>query len=338
MNRFCRYLIWTLLSLMAGSVAAQTAPTLAGTIIVLNKSGNDASVIDLGSGQLLATIAIGQGPHELLTTSDGRWAVATNYSGGNSLSIIDVENLLVARTIDLSEYSRPHGLVLLPGEAQVMVTSEGSRSLVIVDIHDGTIVRSIDTAPNAAHMVAMSGDGKVAFTSNGATNSVSVIDVQAGKQLRSITVPARPEAITTNHSGSEIWVGSNDEKVVSVLAAEDASVLAQWAGFEWPYRILLTNDERYAIMPDLGNEQLRFFDVIHMTELGAMDFRGMQPQGVTLYPDDRTLFLSLSGQNKVVAIDIESREIVREYETGSAPDGVAYSRLVLHKVIDFYNQ
>jgi len=329
--------VLTLLSLIAGSVAAQAAPTLAGTIIVLNKSGNDASVIDLGSGQLLATIATGQGPHELLATSDGRWAVATNYSGGNSLSIIDVENLLVARTIDLSQYSRPHGLVLLPGEDQVMVTSEGSRSLVIVDIHEGTIVRSIDTTPNAAHMVAMSGDGKNAFTSNGATNSVSVIDVEAGKQIREISVPARPEAITTNRSGSEIWVGSNDENVVSVLAAKDESVLAQWSGFEWPYRILLTNDERYAVMPDLGNEEVRFFDVIHKTELGVMDFRGMQPQGVTLYPDDRTFFLSLSGQNKVVAIDIESREIVREYETGSAPDGVAYSPLVLHKVIDFDN-
>jgi len=223
------------------------------------------------------------------------------------------------------------------GENEVLVTSEGSRSLVIVDIHEGTILRSIDTAPNAAHMVALSGSGDLAFTSNGATNSVSVIDLPAGIQERTVSVPARPEAITSNRAGSEIWVGSNAEKLVTVLATKDSSVLAQWSGFDWPYRILLTQDERYAVVPDLGNEQLRFFDAQHKQELGVMDFRGMQPQGVMLYRDDRTLFLSLSARNKVVAIDIESREIVREYEAGSAPDGVAYSPLELHKVIDFLN-
>ena len=107
-------------------------------------------------------------------------------------------------------------------------------------------------------------------------------------------------------------------------------MLAQWSGFDWPYRILLTRDERYAVIPDLGNERLRFFDVQTKTELGAIDLRGMQPQGVVLYSDDRTIFLSLSGQDKVLAIDIESRTILREYAAGSAPDGIGWSPLYFY--------
>jgi len=330
-----RFVLLLLSLILASSVSAQQTPALAGTLIVLNKSGNDASVIDLGSGELLATLATGRGPHELVITSDGRWAIGSDYNGGNSLTVIDVENLLVARTIDLSEYPFPHGLVLLPGEEQVMVTSEGGRRLVVVDFHSGQIVRSIDTSPNAAHMVALTGNGQRAYTSNGATNSVSVIDVPAGQQVQVIPVPARPEAITSNLAGDEIWVGSNDDGVVSVISARDASVLARWSDFDWPYRILLTNDERYAVMPDLGNEQLRVFDAQTKTELGKLDLNGMQPQGVTFYPDDRTLLLSLSGQNKVIAVDILTQEIVREYATGAAPDGIAYSPLVLRKSIDY---
>lgn len=318
--------------------AAESGVGLEGTLIVLNKRGHDASFIDVGSGELLATLATGRGPHELVVTSDGHWAIGTDYAGGNSLTVFDVENLLVARTIDLSDYSRPHGILLLPGEEEVIVTSEGSRSLVIVNFHTGEVVRSIDTSPHAAHMVAVSADGRVAYTASGGTNTVSVIDVESGQQVRTITVPTRPEAITTNKTGSEIWVGSNDDEVVTVLAANDASVLAQWSGFSWPYRILLTNDERYAVMPDLGNERLRFFDAQSKLELGVMDLQGMQPQGVTLYRDDRTLFLSLSGQNRVLAINIETREVLREYTTGSAPDGIAWSPLVLHKNIDFLRQ
>jgi len=330
-----RLVLLAALLVLTSSVSAQVTPKLTGTIIVLNKNGNDASVIDLGSGELLATLATGRGPHELLVTSDGRWAIGSNYNGGNSLTVIDVENLLVARTIDLREYPFPHGLVLLPGEKQVLVTSEGSRKLVIVDFYSGAIVRSIDTAPHAAHMVALSGDGLTAYTSNGASDSVAVLDVRAGRQVSTIAVPARPEAITTNKAGDEIWVGSNDEGVVSVIAAQDRSLLAQWSGFEWPYRILLTNDERYAVIPDLGNEQLRFFDAQNKTELGVMNLRGAQPQGVTLYGDDRTLLLSLSGQNKVIAVDIETQKVLREYQTGESPDGIIYSDRVLRKSIDY---
>jgi DNA-binding beta-propeller fold protein YncE len=82
-------------------------------------------------------------------------------------------------------------------------------------------------------------------------------------------------------------------------------------------------------MPDLGNEQLRFFDVESRSELGRIDLTGAKPQGVTLYPDDRTLFISLSGQNKILVVDVQTREILGEYAAGESPDGIGYSPLVL---------
>lgn len=308
---------------------AEPADGLVGTLIVLNKSGNDANFIDLASGEIIATLPTGRGPHELIATDDGRWAIGTDYSGGNSLTVFDVANMEVARTIDLSEYPRPHGILLLPGEQEVIVTSEASSKLVIVNFHSGEIVRTIDTNQRGSHMVALSADGSVAFTSNGGSDSVSVIDVVNGSFVRSIDVPDSPEAITTNKSGSEVWVGSNAEQVVSVISAEERATIAQWPGFSWPYRILLTDDERYAIMPDLRNNDLRFFDAQSKTELGSMDLSGDRPEGVVLYSDDRTLFLALSGRDKILAIDIESREVLGEYPTGSEPDGIAYSPLRL---------
>ena len=308
---------------------AQHPEGLRGTIIVLNKSGHDASFIDLATGGIVATLPTGRGPHELVTTSDGRWAVGTDYSGGNSLTVFDVPNLRVNRTIDLSDFPRPHGILLLPGEEEVIVTSEASRTLVIVNFRRGEIVRSISTNQQGSHMVALSQDGSRAYTSNGGSDSVSVLDVDGGGFYRAFTVPDRPEAITTNKAGTEIWVGSNDEEVVSVYSAEEGELLAQWSGFAWPYRILLTRDERYAIIPDLGKEEIRFFDVASKSELGSIDLPGARPEGVVLYPDDRTLFLALAGRDRVTVIDIVSREIMGEYPTGSAPDGIGYSPLQL---------
>ena len=142
-------------------------------------------------------------------------------------------------------------------------------------------------------------------------------------------MPDAPEAISINKAGSEIWVGSNDDEVVTVVATSDGAMLAQWTDFEWPYRILLTDDERYAIIPDLSKHELRFFDAQAKTELGSIDLSGMRPEGLSLYSDDRTLFIALAQENKVLAIDIESREILGEYATGSGPDGIGFSPLVL---------
>lgn len=314
---------------------AQIPDDLRGTLIVLNKSGHDANFIDLGSGEILQTLATGRGPHELVVSDDGRWAVGTDYNGGNSLTVFDVEELQVARTISLHDYPRPHGILLLPDQEQVIVTSEASQQLVVVNFHDGEILRAIETGQNGSHMVALSEDGRTAYTSNGSSDSVSVIDVESGQLTRTLDVPNRPEAITTTKRGDEIWVGSNEEEVVSVISAADGNVVRQWDGFSWPYRILLTDDQRYAVMPDLGNEQLRFFDVESGAELGRLDLVGAQPQGVTLYPDDRTLFVSLSGQNRVLVVDISTREILGAYQAGDAPDGIGYSPLVLQKTINY---
>ena len=48
--------------------------------------------------------------------------------------VIDVPALKVVRTISLGEYQRPHGIVFLPGDSLVAVTSESSRNVVIVSV------------------------------------------------------------------------------------------------------------------------------------------------------------------------------------------------------------
>src|SRR5690606_14062170 len=83
---------------LAHPVIAQAPQGLTGTLIVLNKAGNDASFIDLATGETLATLPTGNDPHELVVTDDGRWAVGTNYRGGDSLTVFDVQNRSVART------------------------------------------------------------------------------------------------------------------------------------------------------------------------------------------------------------------------------------------------
>src|SRR5213593_1213186 len=117
------------LACAAVSAAAQV-PGLTGTLVVTNKTPSTATIIDVGSGRTIATLSTGTGPHEVAISSDGRIAVVTDYDGesGKTLTVIDVPALRVARTIDVAQYPRPHGITFLPGDSLVIVTSEASKN------------------------------------------------------------------------------------------------------------------------------------------------------------------------------------------------------------------
>src|SRR5215207_1445043 len=85
----------------------------AGTLVVANQQGASATIVDAQTLATIATVPVGVGPHEVAVSTDGRWAVVTNYGDqtvqGNTLSVIDLaaETPSVVRTIDLGEYRRP---------------------------------------------------------------------------------------------------------------------------------------------------------------------------------------------------------------------------------------
>lgn len=109
----------------------------------------------------------------------------------------------------------------------LIVVNKRGNDASFIDLASGEILRTMDTRQSGSHMLALPADGRVAYTSNGSSDSVSVIDVGAGQFDKSISVPDRPEAIGTNISGSEIWVGRNDEGVVTVFSAADGSELEE---------------------------------------------------------------------------------------------------------------
>src|SRR5678816_1315844 len=119
-------------ALATSTVASSQTPGLTGTLVVTNKTPSTATIIDVASKRTLATLPTGNGPHEVVISSDGRLAVVSDYSGqpGRTLTVIDVPALRVVRTIDLGQYNRPHGMVFLPGDSIVIVTSEASGNVV----------------------------------------------------------------------------------------------------------------------------------------------------------------------------------------------------------------
>jgi YVTN family beta-propeller protein len=320
----------------------------ADTLVVLNKSEATASLIDLASGEVRATLATGSAPHEAATSPDGRLALVGNYGSrdkpGSSLTVIDVPGAKVLKTIDLGEYRRPHGLLFLPDGRRALVTAETNKVLLEVDVEKGTILNAFATEQDVSHMVETALGGRKAFVANIGSGSVSVIDLEKGIIVRTITTGDGAEGITSSIDGTEIWVTNRSADTVSVIDAESLEILAQIPCASFPIRAKATPDGRHVLVSCARSADIAVLDTASRKEvrripqdLRAVDTGGRLfgdqfgessvPIGIVIHPNGKKAWVAHTNADLVVEIDLESWEIVRLLEAGREPDGMAYSAL-----------
>ena len=324
---------------MTGSATPSASAT--GTVIVANMGDNTATLLDVASRRVVATLPTGNGAHEVAVSHDGRWAVVSNYgvrgAPGSSLTVIDVPAAIVARTIDLGDFTRPHGSAFLPGDSLFVVTSEASKAIVVVDFKDGTVAGSIPTNHPASHMLALTADGTRIYTTNVADGTVSEVDVPGRKFVREFNVAPAVEGIAVTPNGDQVWVGSNQAKTTTVLDARVNGPVRTISGFGMPYRLAITPDSRTVVITDPPNAVVRIVDratgtdraTVRIPAEGVTDkaeFPGSpSPEGVVISRDGRTAFVALQGSSRVAVIDIATGTVVAYMPTGAGPDGIGYS-------------
>ena len=94
--RDLRALSGSALVLVIGIAAAPTLPRAqAGSaqLLVLNKNDATLAFVDPTSGQVTARVPTGDGPHEVVVSTDGTLAFAANYgatSPGSTISVVDI--------------------------------------------------------------------------------------------------------------------------------------------------------------------------------------------------------------------------------------------------------
>ena len=333
----------SLAPLVAAALSLGGRETPHGTIVASNMRDNSATIIDAASGKVLATVPTGEAPHEVAATHDGKWAVVSNYGvrerPGNSITVIDIARLNVARTIDLGDYRRPHGMAFFPGDTLLAVTSEVSQAVLLVDFRAGRVIGTVPTGQRASHMLAMSAAGDELFTTNIIDHSISRLDVGKRATRAIIPVAKLPEGIAISPDGKRVWVGSNRDSVVLVVDTDAGHVVDTLRGFGMPYRMALSRDGHSAIITDPVRGEVRIYEASSRRQrtlisiprdsiVATAEVPGSpSPEGVTTSADGRWAFVTLQGRNLVAMIDLERGVIAGYAPTGTWSDGIAYSTL-----------
>ncbi|MCA1616584.1 MAG: YncE family protein [Acidobacteria bacterium] len=168
----------------AGAAAAASA-TGAAAVLVLNKADNTLSFVDPETLKVSARVAVGEGPHEVVVSADGRTAYVSNYGTqqvvGSSISIIDIAARKELRRVDLGALRRPHGLAVAGGK--LYFTSETSRSVGRLDPATDKVDWVMGTGASVSHMLVVTPDNRRAYVTLGALNGVASVDLETLKVI-----------------------------------------------------------------------------------------------------------------------------------------------------------
>ena len=314
------------------------AATATDLLIVLNKSDDEAVLVNPVTLAIEARIATGHGPHEAAVTPDGRRAFVCNYGltgvfrdgerrdePGNTLSVVDLERREVVDTFRLGEYTKPHGIWVSADGARIWLTCEGAQAVLELDARTGAIGRVWKTGQDVSHMLVPTPDERKLYVANIRSGSVSVVD-RASDTVRTIPTGAGAEGIDVTPDGREVWVANRGANTISVIPVErDAVETSFESGGTMPIRVKFTPDGREAWVTNAKSDAITIFETAGRRLLATLP-AGKVPIGMQMSPDGRRVFIANTNDDKITVIDVARRQVVGEIQPGSEPDGMAWAR------------
>src|SRR6185369_10786013 len=314
-----------LMSALLGMVAAldrvPAAQSASARLLVLNKEDANLAIVDPATGNVLGLVPVGQGPHELVTSTDGRYAFASNYgtgpAPGHTISMIDVRGKKELRRIDVTPLQRPHGLAFANG--RLYFTAEANKKIGRYDPEANKIDWEFETGQNGTHMVLPSRDARTLFTSNISSNNVSAIQQGPDGSWKQtlIAVGKGPEGIDLSPDGKTVWSAHSGDGAVSIIDASTYKVLYTIdARTKRSNRIKLTPDGRLALVSDLECGDLVVLDSSTRKQVRRLVL-GRMPEGILIRPGGEQAFVAVNGDNHIAVVDLKSWHVVRKLTTGS---------------------
>lgn len=306
---------------------AQPSPT--GPILLIGNKGEDTvSFVDLASGRELGRSPTGKMPHEIAVSPDGRQAAVVAY-GDRTIDLFDVASRTKLKTIDLSPNEGPHGIVWLE-DGRIVVTTERSQSIVVVDPAEGKVAASIRSDQPGTHMVAVTADGTTAYTSNIPAGTVTILDLAGGRKLRDIAVGGRPEGIALSRDELVLWVGDLEGSRVQAFDTDTFDKLAEVKTGATPIRVAASPDGRWIVTSNLGAGGLTVIDAATRSHARDITLSGTQDAGqvtILFSADGQRIYAAETGRDTIAELDLATGKVLRRLPAGKNGDGLAIAVL-----------
>src|ERR1700722_5235441 len=319
----------SLLSAAAMIGVAAAAETPSPALLVLNKADQTLAIVDPASGKVVARVSVGEGPHEVTVSADGKFAYVGNYgqqTPGNTISVIDLPAQAELQRVQLGPLQRPHGMLFAAGK--VYFTAELNRLIARYDPVANKVDWMFGTGQATTHIVIANGDASLLFTANIGSNTVSAIERvsgAAGWTETAIAVGEGPEGIDWSPDGKEVWTATGGDGGVSIINVGSKKVPETLhVGPKSTNRLKITPDGKLVLLSDRDGGELVVLDRVTRKERARLKM-GRYPEGIQITPDSSRAYVAQEGANDIAIVDLKTLTVSGHISPGNRPDGMAWA-------------
>jgi len=143
-----------------------------------------------------------------------------------------------------------------------------------------------------------------AYVTNGASNTVSVLDLVYLRQDRTLQVGSQPSGLAVNPKRNEVYAVNTLSGTVSVIDTDANRVVATIPVHKLPYFIDVDAEGRRAYVANSGSNSVSVIDLDARREIGVLGV-GEQPGVARISSDMRTLVVSNRGSGSVSVFAVQ---------------------------------
>jgi DNA-binding beta-propeller fold protein YncE len=344
--------------LLFGIAAAQTA-TPGAALLALSKQDHTLAIIDPVTLKTVARVPVGDDPHEVVASADGKTAYVSNYGFGalHTLAVIDLVGRKRVKFIDLGALRGPHGLTFVQGK--VWFTAEAAKAIGSYDPATDKIDWIMGIGQNRTHMVYVFPDAKRILTTNVSSATVTILEKTEGRaggpppgippgggpppggppgaggppgppptppggdwQLTVIPVGRGAEGFDVSPDGKEAWIANAGDGTISVIDLASKSVVDKLqANVPGVNRLQFTPDGKLALVS--AGQALVVFDSATRKEVKRLaDVHASG--GIEMQSDGARAYAACGREGYVAVIDLKTLEMIGKVNV-AAPDGLAWA-------------
>lgn len=290
-----RHTGFVLAALLAAGAAVAAPKAYVG-----NFKDSTVSVVDTGSGMVVATVPVAAGPHGMGMGPDGRFVYVTG-EGSSGMSVIDTATDRVVETVEVG--ATPHGVAMLPDGRTLLVGVYGADRIAFFDTASRRVVATLAVAK--PHTIAVRPDGAVAVVASQEPGKFAlvVVDLATRTVAREIALDKPPRDPEFSHDGRFLYYTIAGTNALRVLDAADDHSVAEIATGASPHIGKWFAGAPVGTIVVQGPGELLLFDPVRQVPLRSIAV-GRQPHWMA--SDGRTVWVTNEGSNDLSAVDLAS--------------------------------
>ncbi len=162
----------------------------------------------------------------------------------------------------------------------------------------------------------------LAFVINSAGASISVVDMQSGKELRRIPALREPHHLALSPDGRSLLVGDTVGNEMLFLDPANGA-LQRRVPVADPYQLGFSPNGKLLTVAGLARNQVDVYDAATMQLLHRFPIASM-PSHLAYSPDSSVVYVSLQGTDRLAAFDLKRMAVLWNAPVGKTPAGVLW--------------